>query len=218
MVAAVTMVILLASAAGPWLGMARGQAGAKAKATGQPPAAAADVRSEDRAAIRASLDSFVKAFESRDAKALAAHWTAEGEYQSDEGVSIQGRTAIEKAFTTFFAKTPEVKAEIHPESLRFLARDSAVGEGSVSVQRGPAVPATSAKDRTLLVREDARVPDAAGLERAELGLHVARRHELAFFHVHGAAGGSGGTGGAGDFEAHAARTRPCVLFRQRLPR
>jgi uncharacterized protein (TIGR02246 family) len=156
MVTASAVVLLLASAASPWLGHVHGQVGAKAKAPGQPQPAAADARNEDRAAIRTSLESFVKAFESRDAKALAAHWTAEGEYHSDAGVAIQGRAAIETAFASLFAKTPEVKAEIHSESLRFLSHDTAVGEGSVTVQRGPAMPATSARYRTLLVREDGR--------------------------------------------------------------
>ena len=84
------------------------QTGTKAKVP-------ADPRNDDRTAIRASLESFVKAFESRDAKALAANWTADGEYNRDDGVSIQGRPAIEKAFADFFAKTPEVKAEIEPQ-------------------------------------------------------------------------------------------------------
>jgi uncharacterized protein (TIGR02246 family) len=156
MVAASTVVLLLAGAACPWLSQARGQVGAKAKTPGQPPPAAANARSEDRAAIRTALDSFVKAFESRDAKALAAHWTAEGDYDNEVGVSIQGRAEIEKAFTAFFAKTPEVTAEIHPQSLRFLSRDTAIGEGSVAVRRGPAEPSKSARYSTILVREEGR--------------------------------------------------------------
>ena len=155
-VAASAIVLLLAGAAGPWLGRAHGQVSAKTKASSQPPPAAADARNEDRAAIRASLESFVKAFESRDAKALAAHWTVEGEYNNEAGTTVQGRAAIEKAFTDFFMKTPEVKAKIQPESLRFLSRDAAIGDGSVTVQRGPAAIATSARYRTLLVREEGR--------------------------------------------------------------
>jgi hypothetical protein len=47
-------------------------------------------RNEDRAAIRAAPDSLFKAFESRDAKALAAHGTSGGEYHSQGGARIQG--------------------------------------------------------------------------------------------------------------------------------
>src|SRR4029453_4794291 len=135
---AATAILLLGPSAAPsgfWLGQARAQVGAKAKTAAQPAPGAADARNDDRAAIRASLESFVKAFESRDAKALAAHWTAEGEYSRDDGVTIQGRPAIEKAFGDFFTKSPEVKAQIQPQSLRFVSRDTAIGEGSVSVRR-----------------------------------------------------------------------------------
>src|SRR5262245_1047153 len=74
-------------------------------------------RSDDRAAIGALLESFVKAFEARDAKGLAGVWTAEGEYHRDPDVTVQGQAALEKAFAAFFAKTPEVKAQLQAESL-----------------------------------------------------------------------------------------------------
>ena len=119
-------------------------------------AAGSDACDEDRSAIRSTMQSFVKAFESRDAKALAAHWTAEGEYRNDAGKTAQGLDALEKGFAEFFARSPELKAEVHPESLRFLSRDSAIEEGSVSVRKGAAEPATKASYKALLVREDGR--------------------------------------------------------------
>lgn len=113
-----------------------------------------DARKEDREAVRKDLDSFVKAFEARDAKALAAHWTAEGEYRNDANVALRGRDAIQSAFASVFAATPEIKAEIRPEALRFLSRDVAAGEGTVTVRRGLAETPTNARYTTLLVRED----------------------------------------------------------------
>src|SRR5437870_4269899 len=77
-----------------WLGSARAQPEAQAK----PKAAEADARREDRAAIRAAMQSFVKAFQSGDAKAVAGHWTAEGEYVGEDGRTVPGREALEKAF------------------------------------------------------------------------------------------------------------------------
>jgi uncharacterized protein (TIGR02246 family) len=124
------------------------------KAGESPKPAAEDSRKEDREAIRKDLESFVKAFESRDAKALAAHWSADGEYRNDAGVQLRGRDAIEAAFATLFANTPEVKAEIHRDSLRFLSRDTAVGEGRVAVRRGLAAAQTHAHYTTFLVREE----------------------------------------------------------------
>jgi uncharacterized protein (TIGR02246 family) len=102
------------------------------------------------------MQSFVKAFQSRDPKALAAHWTSGGEFRNVEGVTVQGRDALEKGFTAFFAKTPEVTAEVRPDPVRFLSNDAAVEEGAVTVRRGRAEPATHAHYRALLVREDGR--------------------------------------------------------------
>lgn len=160
--------LLLNCTAMPWLSQVRAQPGAKA--AGQPPQAA-DARTEDRATIRTSLEGFAKAFEARDAKALASYWTAEGEY-NNEGTTIRGRAAIEQAFATFFARTPEVKAKIQPESLRFLSQNTALGEGSVHVQRGPASAITTARYRTLLVREEGRWRLAQLSESAHDGVSI----------------------------------------------
>src|SRR5262245_45302813 len=108
MVAASALVLLLAGAAGPWLGRAHSQVSVTTKPASPPPPAAAEGRNEDPAAIRVTLESFADACESRDAKALAADWTVEGEYNYESGATVQGRAAIEKAFTDFFMKTPEV--------------------------------------------------------------------------------------------------------------
>jgi uncharacterized protein (TIGR02246 family) len=102
------------------------------------------------------MQSFVKAFEARDAKALAAHWTAEGEFTNVAGDTVRGREPLEKGFSAFFAKTPEVKAEVHPDSLRFLSSGLAIEEGSVTVRRGPAEPTTKARYDAHFVREDGR--------------------------------------------------------------
>lgn len=121
--------------------------------TGHQPAPTAD-RAADRTAIRAVMASFAKAFESRDATALAAYWTAEGELEKEDGETLQGRETIEKAFAEFFSKTPEVKAEIQSESLRFVSGTCAIDEGTVKVRRGPAAPATSSLYSALFVHED----------------------------------------------------------------
>src|SRR5262245_38050548 len=71
----------------------------EAPAEGQ--ASAPEDRKEDRAAIRKSLGDFVKAVEKADAKAVAACWTAEGEYIGDDGTVLRGRPAIQKAYTEF---------------------------------------------------------------------------------------------------------------------
>jgi uncharacterized protein (TIGR02246 family) len=145
----VVSTILLSSLA---CGLCAAQEGKEASAQRQP--APADARAEDRAAIRKAIESFAKTFEARDAKSLVAHFTTEGEFQNVHGARLRGREALGHAFAEFFSRTPEVKAEVDPESLRFLSTNSAIDEGSVSVQRGPTEPATKARYSALVVRED----------------------------------------------------------------
>jgi uncharacterized protein (TIGR02246 family) len=108
---------------------------------------------EDRKAIRSTLGSFLKAFVARDAKALVSHWTAEGEYRSVDGEAVRGREAIEKGFNAFFARTPEIKAELEPGPLRFLSSNLAVEDGKVTVRRGSTEPAARADYHVVLVKE-----------------------------------------------------------------
>ena len=98
----------------------------------------------------------MKSFESRDPRALAEHWTDEGEYANHDGLKVHGRESLEKGFTASFARTPEVQAEVQPESLTFLSRDSAIEEGAVTVRRGPAECPTRAHYQAILVREAGR--------------------------------------------------------------
>jgi uncharacterized protein (TIGR02246 family) len=102
------------------------------------------------------MQSFVKSFESRDAKGLAAHWTPQGEFRNVAGVTVRGKESLANAFSAFFAKTPEVLAEVHFETLRFLASDAAIEEGSVTVRKGPTEPTTRAHYNALFVREGGR--------------------------------------------------------------
>lgn len=117
-------------------------------------APAADSRAADRKAVRAAMESFVKAFEARDAEALAGHWTTEGEYQNDNGAVIQGRDALVRAFGELFARTPEVKADVRPQSLRFLSSDLAFEEGVARIRRGATAPIEAARYQALFARED----------------------------------------------------------------
>src|SRR5262249_17726974 len=115
-----------------------------------------DNRAADRAAIRKATQSFIKAFESGDARAVAAHWTPQGEYISDEGVTYRGGAALEKAYREFFADTKGRQVEVEVESLRFLSRDTAVEEGYMKVRRGKNGERTASRYSVLHVREDGK--------------------------------------------------------------
>jgi uncharacterized protein (TIGR02246 family) len=128
---------------------------AKAQAPARAPAGPGAGRAEDASAAHAAIESLAKAFASRDAKALAAHWTSQGEYQNGD-VNVRGRSDLEAAFEAFFAKTPEVSATVHSDAVRFLSNDLAIDEGTVTVRRGPTEPTAKADYSALLVREDGK--------------------------------------------------------------
>ncbi len=102
------------------------------------PAAAADkdkdlddqARQADQEAVRAAVKDFIKVFEKGDAKALAALFTEEGEYISNDGATLRGRAAMEDGYSQFFKKNPNVKLEVNIDSIRFVSKDNAVLEGS----------------------------------------------------------------------------------------
>lgn len=128
----------------------------------QSPAQNAGVRADeqahaaDAAAIKASGQSFVRAFLAGDAKVLAGHWTANGEYIADDGTSIRGRAAIEKAYAKLFGKkAAPTKAEMEVTSMRFPSRDTAIEEGYFKVQRDKDTPVSS-KYSVLYVREEGK--------------------------------------------------------------
>jgi uncharacterized protein (TIGR02246 family) len=107
----------------------------------------------DRAAIAKAARSFVAAFESGDAKAVAAHWTENGEYVADDGATFRGRTAIEKEYAELFSKKKSAKVEIDVDSIRFPSRDTAIEEGHFKVRYGKDL-AVASKYTILHVREN----------------------------------------------------------------
>lgn len=93
------------------------------------PVSKASSRDADRAAILQSARDFTDVFEKGDARAVAALWTDQGEYESDDGTILRGRSAIEAAFAAHFKARPAEKMEIKVENIRFPSRDTAVEEG-----------------------------------------------------------------------------------------
>jgi uncharacterized protein (TIGR02246 family) len=114
---------------------------------------AAKENANDAAAIKETGQSFLKAFLAGDAKAMAAHWTENGEYFADDGTHLRGRMHIEKSYGTLFAKKkPPTEAEIEITSIRFPSKDTAIEEGYFKVRTGKEQ-ATSSKYTVLHARE-----------------------------------------------------------------
>src|SRR5258706_12372643 len=76
------------------------------------PAKAAGTPEADAEAITKSSLGFAAAFNKGDAKAVAALWTDQAECHDADGTGIQGRDAIEKAFTEVFKDKTQGKVEV----------------------------------------------------------------------------------------------------------
>ncbi len=88
-------------------------------------------------AIRTQSQAFIDAFNQRDAKAVAALWTEDGEYIDDTGRRFAGRTEIEKGYANLFASNPNVTIKIAIDSIRVLSQGAATEEGSAVIEPSP---------------------------------------------------------------------------------
>ena len=108
-------------------------------------------RAADRAAVRARMQEFLKAVAKRDAREVAAFWTATGEYARAE-MTLRGRSNIEKAYAEHFRKKQPGAATVESESIRFLSEDTAVQEGAFVVKRASPAESTRSQVSVLFVR------------------------------------------------------------------
>jgi uncharacterized protein (TIGR02246 family) len=110
--------------------------------------------SPELAAVRKTAEAFAKAFNAGDAKAIAAFWTAEGEYVGPDGETVHGRNEIEKGYVEFFKKHPKAALEVEIETVRRLGRDTVLEEGALKLKLpGDDEPGVS-RYSVLHVRED----------------------------------------------------------------
>lgn len=144
-----------------------------AAAPAQPPTApAAEDRPADRDAVRKALDGLAAVFQKGDAKAVVAHWTAEGEYIGDDGATFRGRAALEKAYADLFAKGKGDGLDIEVESTRFPSRDVAVVEGFFKRHTGKKKELVVSRCSFLFTREDGKWLIAIAREHPGDGLSL----------------------------------------------
>ena len=118
--------------------------GAASDSPGNQVSAGQNASESDLATIRAESEAFVAAFNKRDAKAVAALWTEDGEYIDDTGRRFIGRDAIEEGYSEFFSNSPRVTLRVLIDSLRLLSGNTAIEDGRAVVDPPPVgVPAYS---------------------------------------------------------------------------
>jgi uncharacterized protein (TIGR02246 family) len=111
-------------------------------------------RADDEAALFKNAEAFVEAFHKGDAKALAAFWTADGDYTDQTGHKRKGRAAIEKAFKAFFAEHKGLKLRVDVEALTFVSPDVAIEDGVTSVIPADGAPPSRARYTIVHVKKD----------------------------------------------------------------
>jgi uncharacterized protein (TIGR02246 family) len=95
----------------------------------------------DEAAIRAMADTYVKAFNAGDAKALAALWSEHAVYQNPlSGTEVTGRDAIEEEFQAVLAEVKGSKLAVEVQSINFVSPSVAVEHGLAQVTSGEGEP------------------------------------------------------------------------------
>lgn len=109
----------------------------KTEAKPEAKAAAPAANEAELTAIRETGASFDKAFDAGDAKAVAEHWSTDGEFVDESGRRLEGREAIAKEFGAFFAANPGAKIHSKTTSLRLVNAETAIEEGNDSVEPPP---------------------------------------------------------------------------------
>ena len=97
----------------------------------------------DQAAIRATIESYVAAYNRGDAKAVAAHWSDTAQWVSPAGQRFEGKQAIEKEMHALFAQEKGVRIEVIQPVVRLVSPDVAIEEGTVRVVRPAEAPSES---------------------------------------------------------------------------
>jgi len=113
-------------------------------------------RPEDEKAIRATAEAFIRAYNSGDAKALAALFAPESEVIDEYGDRIVGRDKIGDEYSALFESTPRSKLELTTESLRFLGADTAKEEGQIRLQPGDGGPSSVRRYVVFYVKRDGK--------------------------------------------------------------
>ena len=93
-------------------------------------------RNADEEAIRANVAAFVKAYNSHDAKAIAALFTPNAQVVDQDGNASEGRDEIEKVFKDLFSATPQKQIEVTVNSIRFIGPNVALEQGTTKETLG----------------------------------------------------------------------------------
>jgi uncharacterized protein (TIGR02246 family) len=96
----------------------------------------------------------VRAFEERDAAAVAAHWTEGGEFIHNDGEPLRGRAEVQKGYAEYFRTlSGKPKLEVQSDAVRFPTADMAVLETTLRLRNDDGDIVACGRQNAVLVRE-----------------------------------------------------------------
>lgn len=108
--------------------------------------------SPEEKAVRQTAQAFTDAFNKGDAQAVAALWTADGDYSVGPN-TVKGRDQIQKLYEEFFKAHPGSKMTVKVESVRVVAPNVAMEEGAATVIDSPNGPPTASSYAAIHVKQ-----------------------------------------------------------------
>jgi uncharacterized protein (TIGR02246 family) len=149
-------VLALGATLGLVVAQDRPSGGPAATPSGSVQTAPAPERESDVRAITDLLASFVKAYNERDAQALAALFTPDAEIEDDDGQITRGRDAIVGRFSAIFKDRGAEMLTVDTDSLRFLGTDIAIEDGTASLSTGADAPSETNRYSVIYARQGGR--------------------------------------------------------------
>ena len=86
-------------------------------------------QSQDEIAIRKALESYVAAYNSADASAVASHWSRDGAYRTQTGEYAKGPDKIKSALEKFFAENKGIQVKAALFDLQLESANRAIAKG-----------------------------------------------------------------------------------------
>ena len=111
--------------------------------------------SSEATAVRELVAAFVRAYNAKDAKAIAAQFAEDGRIVDPDGSITEGRAAIERRYRETFDDSPDARIEVTSQAVRALAPDVVLEEGRATIRSGDGAP-KSGRYHALYVRRDGR--------------------------------------------------------------
>jgi uncharacterized protein (TIGR02246 family) len=110
----------------------------------------------NEAAIRATAEAFIKAFNTGDAKTVASLWTANGTVADEQGNVFKGRKAIEDQYAALFKAHPTARMHVAIKSIDFPTSTTAIEDGMAQLLTKDTEPPAASRYTAVHVQEDGK--------------------------------------------------------------